>query len=56
MQQAVSEKISGLFRELLRTRDENDQEKYREANKESKRVVAMPNANSQLFEELEWKE
>ena len=40
MQQAASEKRR-LFREWQRTREENDQKRYREANKECKRVVAV---------------
>ena len=53
MQQAVSEKRR-LFREWQRTREENDQKRYKEANKECKRVVAIAkeNAYSQLYEEL----
>ena len=41
-----------LFREWQRTREENDQKRHREANKESKRVVAIAkeNAYSQLYE------
>ena len=42
----------------IKSRKENDQERYREANKESKRVVAIAkkNAYSQLYEELKEKE
>ena len=56
MQQAVSEKRR--FREWQRTREENDQKRYKEANKESKRVVviAKENAYSQLYDELKGKE
>ena len=57
MQQAVSEKRR-FFREWHRTREENDQKRYKEANKECKRVVAIAkeNAYSQLYEELKGKE
>ena len=57
VQQAVSEKRR-LFREWQRTREENDQKWYREANKECKRVVAIAkeNAYSQVYEELKGKE
>ena len=46
------------FREWQRTREENDQKRYKEANKESKRVVAIAkeNAYSQLYGELKGKE
>ena len=46
-----------LFREWQRTREENDQKRYKEANKECKRVVAIAkeNAYSQLYEELKGK-
>ena len=57
MQQAVSEKRR-LFREWPRTRDENDQKRYKEANKECRMVVAIAkdNAYSQLHGELKGKE
>ena len=57
VQQAVSEKRR-LFREWQRTREENDQKRYKEANKECKRVLAIAkeNAYSQLYEELKGKE
>ena len=57
MQQAVSEKRR-LFREWHRTREENDQKRYKEKNKECKRVVAIvkENAYSHLYEELKGKE
>ena len=57
VQQAVSKKRR-LFREWQRTREENDQKRYKEANKECKRVVAIAkeNAYSQLYEELKGKE
>ena len=57
VQQAVSEKRR-LFREWHRMREEDDQKRYKEANKECKRVVAIAkeNANSQLYEELKGNE
>ena len=57
VRQAVSEKRR-LFREWQRTREENDQKRYKDANKECKRVVAIPkeNAYSQLYDELKGKE
>ena len=57
VQQAVSEKRR-LFREWHRTREETDQKRYKEVNKECKRVVAIAkeNAYSQLYEELKGKE
>ena len=47
-----------LFRECQRTREENDQKRYNDANKECKRVVAIAKENtySQLYEELRGKE
>ena len=53
VQQAVSKKRR-LFGEWQRTRERNDNERYREANKESKRVVAIAKENAfcQLYEEL----
>ena len=56
-QQAVSDKRR-LFREWQRTKEENDQKRYKEANKECKRVaaIAKENACSQLYEELKGKE
>ena len=57
MQQAVSEKRR-LFREWQRTRGENDQKRYKKANKECKMAVAIAkeNAYCQLYEELKGKE
>ena len=47
-----------LFREWHKTREENDQKRYRETNKECKRAVAIAkeNAYSQLYDELKGKE
>ena len=45
VQQAVSEKRR-LFRERQRTREENDQKRYNEANRECKRVVAIAKENA----------
>ena len=45
VQQAVSKKRR-LFREWQRTREENDRKRYKEANKESKRVVAIAKENA----------
>ena len=55
--QAVSEKRR-LFREWQRTREENDQKRYKEAIKECKMIVAIAkeNAYSQLYQELKGKE
>ena len=57
MQQTVSEKRR-LFREWHKTREEDDQKRYKEANKECKRVVAIAkeNAYSQPYEELKGKD
>ena len=57
VQQAVSEKWR-LFREWHKAREENAQKRYKEANKECKRVeaIAKENAYSQLYEELKGKE
>ena len=57
MQQAVTGKRR-LFREWHKTKEENDQKRYEEANKDCKRVVAIAkeNAYSQLYEELKGKE
>ena len=50
VQQAVSEKRR-LFREWQRTRGENDQKRYKKANKECKMDVAIAkeNAYCQLY-------
>ena len=57
VQQAVSE-TKRVFREWQRTREENDHKRYKVANKECKRVVAIAkeNACSQLYKELKGKE
>ena len=57
VQQAVSEKRR-LFGEWQRTREGNDQKMYKEANKESKRVVGIAKYNpySQQYEELKGRE
>ena len=57
VQQAVSEKRR-LFREWQRTREDNDQKRYKEANKECKMVVAIAKENtySQLYGELKGNE
>ena len=57
VQQAVSEK-SRLFRDWQRTTEENDQKRYKEANQECNRVIAISKeiAYSQLYEELKGKE
>ena len=45
VQQAVAEKRR-LFREWHKTREENDQKRYKKANKECKRVVAIAKGNA----------
>ena len=45
MHQAVSERRR-LFRERHRTREENDQKRYKEANKQCKMIVAIAKENA----------